>query len=109
MQLSFSGNNYFYKVFYYEIKSLYHFSIVAVHRETKRTSFITTTNFILDLCDINTEVKRFWESEWLISKEERILFTRRFEDCIKQQHSLIMLEKFLDEDRLEGEWENFKQ
>lgn len=94
---------------YYKIKSLYHFSIVAVHRNTRRTSFITTTNFILNLLDINTDENRFWESEWLISKEERILFTHKFENFIKQKHSLIIFEKFLGEDRLAGEWENFEQ
>lgn len=109
MQFNFSGRSYFYKVFSYEKESLYYFSIVAVHKSTRRTSFITTSNFVLSIFEIRTDENRFWESEWSITKDELRHFMDRFRNCVKYKYSLTALEKFLDQDRLEGEWENNEQ
>ena len=103
-----SGNKYNYKLLLSSIGEEYQFSIKAIEKETKRTSFINTINVLLNELNIDSHNTRFGESEWTISKKELKTFLRKINKLFIDEKSLPYLENFLDQDRIEGEWENIE-
>ena len=103
-----SGNKYNYKLLLYSIGEEYQFSIKAIEKETKRTSFITTINVLLNELNINSQNNRFWESEWLINKKELKIFFKKINKLFIDDSFLSYLENYLDQDRTEGEWETIE-
>lgn len=85
------------------------FAIKATHKQTKRTSFISTVNVILSELNINSDVPRFWESEWLLDKEETSGLITSTEQLFSDKKFLLYLERYLDLDRRQSEWENHEQ
>jgi len=86
-----------------------HFTIRATHRQSKRTAFITNVNVILSELNIPSNAPRFWESEWVLSKEEAKNLIVSVEKLLSDKMFLPYLEKNLDFDRKESEWENYEQ
>lgn len=84
------------------------FYIEALHLASFRFSFINNLNAILSAFSIGGNDKKTVESQWIVPKKQgdilfgkawKILSSRTYRDYI---------EKTLDEDRKNGEWENFK-
>ncbi len=52
---------------------------------------------------------RFWESEWILNKAKANSPTRFTEQLLSNKKFLPYLEKELDLDRKQSEWENYEQ
>lgn len=110
MKNIFKGDKYDFRLFSCSLgerRSL--FFIKATHKPTRRTSFITNANVILSELNIPSNVPRFWESEWIINKKDARNLTVSIGQLLSDKKFLPYLEKYLDFDRKESEWENYEQ
>lgn len=109
MKKMFNGNKYEFRLLNFSLgekQSL--FAIKATHKQTKRMSFITNVNVILSELNIPSNVPRFWESEWTLNEHEAgnlIIFAK---ELLSDKKFLPYLEKQLDFDRKQSEWENYE-
>lgn len=85
------------------------FAIRATHNHTKRTSFITTVNVILSELNISSDMPRFWETEWILKKNEANNLTAPAEQLLSNKKFIPYLEKYLDLDRRQSEWESYEK
>ena len=84
------------------------FYIEALHLASSRFSFINNLNVILSVFNINSDDEKVSESQWLVSKQQSRLFFKKAIELLSNKGSRDFVEQKLDEDRLCGEWENFK-
>jgi len=82
------------------------FSIKAIHKSSRRSSTINNVNQILSDFNISETDKNFVESDWELSKKKATYFVKKAKELFSDRNYLKFLEKRLDEDRAEGEWEN---
>lgn len=109
MKKMFNGNKYKYRLFNLSLgekRSL--FFIKAIHKQTQRTSFITNVNVILSELHIPSNVSRFWESEWTLNEREAGNLIASATELLSLKKFLPYLEKQLDFDRKQSEWENYE-
>ncbi|MCG2808741.1 MAG: hypothetical protein L6275_00120 [Candidatus Portnoybacteria bacterium] len=110
MKKVFKGNKYNFQIFNFPLgKRQILFSIEATHNRTKRTSFITNVNVILSELNIHSEIPKFWESEWILNNTEANKLITVTEQFLSDKKFLPYLEKYLNLDRKQSEWENYEQ
>lgn len=109
MEIVFKGNRYNFKIFNMPISKRQNiFYIKAIHKETRRTSFITNVNAILSGLNISSNSRIFWETEWVLNKRKADEISLSAEEFISDKEFLPYLEQALDLDRKESEWENYE-
>ena len=109
MKKIFKGNKYNFKILLSQVRQKQIlFAIKATHNHTKRTSFITTVNVILSELNIPSDMPRFWESEWVLNKKETGNLIVSAEQLFSDKKFMPYLEKYLDLDRKQSEWENYE-
>lgn len=101
-----SGQKYLYKISLSGSRNHYNFTVKAIDKQTKRTSFINTVNPLLSQLGIELSDNRYWESDWLLTKKELNSFYKKIKNILRNKEYLIYFESYLDQDRDEGEWEN---
>jgi hypothetical protein len=108
MERFFTGNKYNFKIYNFALREKQSlFLIKALHKPTKKTSFITNINVILSELNILSSVPKFWESEWIINEEEARNLIVSVKQLLSDKKFLPYLEKHLDLDRKESEWEDY--
>ena len=80
------------------------FYIEAQHKNTNRHSLINNVNCILSGLCVDTYNKKFWESEWIVSKNEAIKFFKKANNFLEDDSFREYVEKYLNFDRKLGEW-----
>ncbi|MBU4320232.1 MAG: hypothetical protein KJ739_04000 [Nitrospinae bacterium] len=103
------GIRYDYKIFIFpRDRNNCYFSIKAVHKQTGRTSFITTVNVILSELGIDSNESMFWESDWMLSRKEANKYSKHAYELFSTKNFLSCIERYLDIDRQQSEWENYE-
>jgi len=84
------------------------FYIRAICKFTKRTSCINNLNAVLSelIGDNETDNPKYYDSSWTVTKKEAKKFMRIANNFLNCDRFMMYLEKKLDDDREEGEWEN---
>jgi hypothetical protein len=82
------------------------FYIRAVCRYTRRTSCINNLNAVLSAFNVNPLKEKYADSMWEIPKSEANRLFSIGRKILRDRIFLNYLEDKLDEDRLEGEWDN---
>lgn len=82
------------------------FSIRAICRNSLKYSSINNLNTILSLLDVQLEDRQYEDSTWIIPRHKADTFSQIIHQAFNEGSFLAFLEKQLDDDRLEGEWEN---
>ncbi len=82
------------------------FSIRAICRDSGRYSSINNLNAILSLLDVDVEDQQFEDSTWIVSEKQVDAFSKVVHCALSDESFVDYLEKGIDDDRLEGEWEN---
>jgi len=100
------GKNYTIKVESWRDQKKYGFSIVAVHRKSKRQSCINTLNTILSWFGIEEDSELVSESDWYLTRKKWSEYRKSAREIFGNKKSLTYLERQLDEDRSCGEWAN---
>jgi enolase len=100
-QLFFSSDRYDYCITYTQTW----FEIVATHRQSGRSSHINTLNYILSAFDIDSESENAENPDWNGTQEQVQTWVQTAQQLFGDSLFLQSLEKALDEDRKEGEWE----
>lgn len=109
MKKVFKGDKYDFRIFNFPLgKRQSLFSIKATHKQTKRTSFITTVNVILSELNVNPDMPEFWESDWILNSEKVNKLIIKAEQFLSDKRFLPYLEDYLDLDRKQSEWENYE-
>jgi hypothetical protein len=109
MKKAFEGNRYNFKIFNLPLgKRQSVFYIKAKHKETSRTSFITNVNVVLSELDIPSDMPTFWESEWVLNRRKANEIARVAEQFLSDEKFLPYLEKYLNLDKEQSEWENYE-
>ncbi|MBI4548841.1 MAG: hypothetical protein HY707_12735 [Ignavibacteriae bacterium] len=85
-----------------------YFTIKAIHKLSNRSSTINTVNPILSEFDIPVYDKRVAESTWEVSKKRSASLVKLAKELLSDREYLKYLEKILDEDREQSEWENLE-
>lgn len=101
------GIRYKYKVVSRTKKEESYFLIEAIHCKTRRTSTISTLNPILSEFNLDVNDGKCKESVWLIEKTELNFLKETAIKFLSDRQFQKYLEKVLDEDRKQSEWENF--
>lgn len=108
MEIAIKGKYYDYKILVSPDNDKFFFAIKARHNKTGRTSTITTVNLLLSEFNISGDNGRFWESDWMLTKNEMKKYLNKIILLLIDDKSLDYFEDFLNYDRNEGEWENTK-
>jgi len=109
MNKLFKGKRYDFRILNFPLgKKQSLFSLKATHRQTKKTSFITTVNVILSELNVCQDIPEFWESDWVLSNRKVNKLAEDVEQFFSDRKFLIYLEKYLDLDRKLSEWENYE-
>jgi len=82
------------------------FFIEAECRATGRFSCINNLNTVLSAFNIKIDGPKAAESMWVVTKDEIDDFIDTAREFLSDSYFLNYLERRLDEDRMEGEWEN---
>ncbi|MHC1565862.1 MAG: hypothetical protein ACXQS6_06055 [Candidatus Syntropharchaeales archaeon] len=82
------------------------FFIEAKCRTTGRFSCINNLNAVLSAFKIETDDPKTADSMWVVGKDEIDDFVDTAREFLSDSCFLDYLERCLDEDRMEGEWEN---
>ena len=106
MKTNINGIDYLYEVISIPKKGKYHFSINAIHKLSRRLSTITTINPILSEFNVIESDRRCKKSIWEVNITESNSFVRIAKDILSDKYYQKYLEKVLDEDRMQSEWEN---
>ena len=80
------------------------FYIEARHKNTNRHSLINNVNCILSGLCVDVYNKKFWESEWFLTKRQSRKFFKIAVDFLIDDDFRGYIEKQLDLDRQLGEW-----
>lgn len=109
MKMFVKGIRYNYKIFncYYNSNNN-HFSIKAIHKQTRRLSFITTINVILSELGIDSNKSMFWESDWMLNRKKANKYSKRTYELFSDKNFLSYIEKNLNIDRQQSGWENYE-
>lgn len=107
MNVGIKGFKYIFNVILQEGQQDHFFAIQALDSSSHRASYINNLNVILSEFDIETNNSRVENSTWLIGREEAKQYVDIAVSILTDQIFLSYLEKRLDEDRTQGEWENF--
>ena len=87
-------------------RKMYVFSLVAIHRQSKRWSCINTLNTVLSWFGIEGDSALVSEPDWLITKRRLDEYRKLAKEIFGNKKYLTSLESKLDEDRSCGEWAN---
>ncbi len=87
-------------------RKMYVFSLVAIHRQSKKWSCINTLNTILSWFGIEGDSSLASESDWLITKRRLAEYRKLAKGILGDKKYLAILESKLDEDRMCDEWTN---
>ncbi len=82
------------------------FFIKAQHIASRRFSYINNLNLMLSEFGIHSDDPRSAESQWTVSKRELKTLTNKTKIMFSDINFVEYIEKQLDYDRAEGEWEN---
>ncbi|MEW6410601.1 MAG: hypothetical protein AB1488_10925 [Nitrospirota bacterium] len=82
------------------------FYIKAICNSTGRTSCVNNLNTILLEFNVNPIRPEFADSMWIVSKKEANVFVNTAKKFLSDTLFMNYLERRLDENRLEGGWEN---
>lgn len=104
MKKTINGNKYTFFIDYFKFRNKVNFFIEARHKNTNRHSLINNVNCILSGLGIDAYNKKFWESEWIITKKQSEKFFKIAVDFLADQNCIPYIEKDLDLDRKLGEW-----
>lgn len=105
METIIKGNRYNYKIFNTQLnEENSFFSIKAIHKQSRRSSYITTVNIVLSNLDVNSEEPRFWESDWVVNKKEAMKLSKNAKGLFSNKKYLPFVENYLNFDRKESEW-----
>lgn len=102
------GENYIVELEAWRNQRLYGFSIVAIHKQTKRCSAINTLNTILSWFGIDENSPLSSEPEWFITKHKLNQYRELAKNIFSDKRYFKYLETKLDEDRSDGEWANLR-
>ncbi|MBI5573675.1 MAG: hypothetical protein HY919_03875 [Elusimicrobia bacterium] len=110
METIVKGNRYNYKILNTHLdKKNSLFSIKAIHKQSRRSSYITTVNIVLSNLNVNSEEPRFWESDWIVNKKEAKKLIKDAKELFSDNKYLPFVENYLNFDRKESEWGNHGQ
>ena len=82
------------------------FFIKAIHKLTGRYSCINNLNAILSEFNIGIDDPKNEDSMWVLTKENACYLEKTARQILSDPSFRDYLEKWLDEDRILGEWEN---
>ena len=102
------GDHYTIEIEAWRSRRLYGFSIIAIHKQTKRCSTINTLNTILSWFEIDGDSALADEPEWFITKRKLNQYRKLAKQIFSNKNYFKYLESKLDEDRSEGEWTNLR-
>ena len=107
------GNKYNFKIIYEEFnENECYWTLKAICKETNFYSGINNLNTILSELGIDggTICRKFEDSSvWEVSKLEMKKFNKIAKSFLTSEKYLKYLENKLDEDRVQGEWENVEE
>ena len=106
MRKSISGKRYNFLVKCYKKTGLFCFYIKAISVKERRYSHINNLNCILSNLDIDKDKDKIAESQWSVGAKEARRYFKKANIFLSDKIFLNYLEKQLDLDRHEGEWEN---
>ena len=104
-----NGEKYIYKIDDVQLGEQYLFILKAIDQINRRASIINTVNPLLSELEINSNNNRFWEPEWIVTKDEVRAFSEKIKNMLTDKKYLEYFEDFLDQDRIESEWENIEE
>ncbi|MBI2652120.1 hypothetical protein HYX00_01530 [Candidatus Woesearchaeota archaeon] len=99
-----NGNNYRFILNSFNCSDGFSFYIEARHKNTNRHSLINNVNCILSGLGIDAYNKKFWESKWVVTKNEATKFFKKAHDFLTDDDFREYVERYLDLDRSLGEW-----
>ena len=85
------------------------FYIRAICKSTRMTSCINNLNAVLSELGIENIKSEYIDSLWEVTKEAGEKFSQITTELLSTSTFLNYLEEKLDEDRIEGEWENISR
>ena len=99
-----NGSKYNFLVNSFKFSNNFFFDIEARHKNTNRHSLINNVNCILSGLEVDGYDKKFWESDWVITKRQSEKFFEIAADFLADKNFRPYIEKQLDLDRSLGEW-----
>jgi len=106
MKRSFGGRKYDYQIMLDDDARLCGFSILAICKQTGRCSSINNLNQMLSELDVNPDNPKYEDSAWVLPAKEAKRLYRKVVSIFSIPSFPEFLERFLDDDRSCGEWEN---
>ena len=106
MTISIQGRKYNFEIVLQNERNDFYFFIRAICKSTKRVSCINNLNTILSEFNVEVDDPKFWDSTWLVTREEALYLEETAREFLSGSFFLDYVEKRLDEDRVLGEWEN---
>jgi len=103
------GKKYDFEMVSQNVRNDFYFFIRAICKSTKRTSCINNLNPILSEFNVEVDDPKFWDSTWIITKEEAANLEAKGKQFLADSSFRDYLENRLDEDRSLGEWENIAE
>ena len=98
-----NGGRYRFIVNCSEFDKDFYFCIEARHKNTNRHSLINNVNCILSALGVDGYNRKFWESEWVVTKMQSSKFFKIAIDFLADKDFIPYIEKELDLDRKLGE------
>ena len=102
------GTSYSFEVSSIPYRRRFLFTIRTIHNSSRRTSIINNLNPILSEFGINEVDQRFSDPDWMLSEKESLQFGKDAKQLLSDKFYREYMEKILDDDRSQGEWENFE-
>lgn len=112
MKTFFEGDRYNFEVICKEVNKGHFWTLRAICKKTNSCSGINNLNPILSELGIDEDkiCGRFEDSSrWDVSKQEMKNFNKITKTFLTDKNYLKYLENKLDEDRVQGEWENVEE
>ena len=104
MKKSINGRRYRFIVNCFNCSGDFCFYIEAQHKRSHRHSFINNVNCILSGLDVDANSKKFWESQWVVTKRQSEKFVKEAVNFLTEDDFREYVERYLDLDRELGEW-----
>ncbi len=108
MKTRIDGISYSYDAIFVPKRDKFHFSIKATYKTNRRSSTITNVNPILSEFNIPESDKRFKESVWVVNQKRSMFLMNMAKQLLSDRSYQRYLERILDEDRKQSEWENIE-
>ena len=109
MTISIQGRKYNFEVVSQNERNDFYFFIRAICKSTKRVSCINNLNTILSEFNIEVDDPKFWDSTWVVTREEAYNLEGKAKQFLSDSSSRDYIESHLDEDRVLGEWETIAE